>query len=294
MADTTAGNGGLLPPPESDSNGVAVVFPLPEDVRKKLVQNGGTPVQDLHLTLGYLGDIEEVNISQSILSMITRNLDTEGVEARVNGVARFNGDQQDAIVALVDNQGLPEVRAQFETLLAEDEVELDADHGFTPHITLGYVDKNADTPNIRLDDIEFELGEPSVWWGQERQEDIEGEGDDIPVPVAKTPRPGKDKNKDSAKPKPKKGEEKAVPVNKRGNKVCHERARSLLSTLTGVEEKSFKIQRKNEIGLELIDTSGDVDVFKAENSPRKLQLRRSVQNRKTPIKTSKLSGRTRV
>lgn len=293
MADTTAGTGGLLPPPESDSNGVAVVFPLPEDIRKKLVQTGGTPVQDLHLTLGYLGDIEEVNISQSILSMIAGNLDTEGVEARVNGVARFNGDQQDAIVALVDNQGLPEVRAEFERLLAEDEVELDADHGFTPHITLGYVDKGADTPNIRLDDIEFQLGDPSVWWGQERQEDMDTEDDGIPVPVTKTPK-DKDKSKDSAKPKPKKGEEKAVAVNKRGNKVCHERARSILSNLTGVEEKSIKIQRKNEIGLAPIDTSGDVDVYKAENSPRKLQLRRSVQNRKTPIKTSKLAGRTRV
>lgn len=106
----------------------------------ELAIEGGDPVDELHLTLAYLGeDVTGWDDTQraEILAAAEQAAAGAGpVEAEVMGHAAFNptgaNDRQPCAVYLVSGPGLPTMRAAFEDQDASDHPV------FLPHVTAGY------------------------------------------------------------------------------------------------------------------------------------------------------------
>lgn len=143
---------GLLPQPKSDFDGVAIMLMLQDDDASDLAPYAAVEQEDLHCTLLYLGDAREMEQSGiSIISlrdalMPVASLDIP-VEARLGGVTRFSGNKgNDPVVLSVDSKHVHTMRKRVIDALMKIGVEEASDHGFTPHLTLGYVKKDDPLP----------------------------------------------------------------------------------------------------------------------------------------------------
>lgn len=142
------------------------------DVAKELAVDGGESADNMHLTLAYLGRLSNVGPEnfQKCMSIVKEiALASNQVEGSIAGVGRFaaseSSDNKDVLYASVDSPGLHELRHELVTKLAAAGVEINKEHGFTPHITLSYVDpkSNESLAPMRLPvvfkDITLSLGD---------------------------------------------------------------------------------------------------------------------------------------
>lgn len=125
------------------------------------------PASDMHLTLGYLGDLEKGEVTFDHRWLLNAVMDfarnSVVVQGKVNGIARFNGTDengQQALVALFDCEYLPAWRDWLTAGLP-----IKRNHGFMPHITLAYLPAEAPTPNILPGPMEIVFDRIGVSWG---------------------------------------------------------------------------------------------------------------------------------
>ena len=85
-------------------------------------------------------------------------------------------DDGDAVVATVDGKDLSRFR---ENMLAEAEIEPKSEHGFTAHITLAYIPKDAPTPELKLPRIQLRFSKLSLAWGDGNRIDMPMLGVDV-------------------------------------------------------------------------------------------------------------------
>lgn len=146
-------------------------FFLPPTIASQLALPEGESADVLHLTLAYLGDLTEETDKQRLIDF------TEGfaggrtaVQARVNGIARFTGNEgkSDAVVALIDSPDLPEFRQGLITALADSGIEVVLNHGFIPHVTLAYIEPDAPLAVVTIEPIEITFDAISLEMGDER------------------------------------------------------------------------------------------------------------------------------
>ncbi|MGZ6373153.1 MAG: 2'-5' RNA ligase family protein, partial [Ktedonobacterales bacterium] len=126
--------------------GVMVGFFLRPTEAQRLAIPEGESVLDLHMTLAYLGDGNELQRVSGdtdfklLRAAIARFAgDHDGFDAVVSGIGRFTTVPADAptpIYASVDCPALPLYRHQLLSCLARNGYLADTTHGFTPHITL--------------------------------------------------------------------------------------------------------------------------------------------------------------
>lgn len=107
-----------------------------------------TPSDEIHLTLSYLGDASALNDeARSVIVSFVRDLASsqEVINARFNGVARFDGSVEDgdALVVLLASNELNALAERVRGTLGSASA-----HPFLAHITLGYLPKDADTPTV--------------------------------------------------------------------------------------------------------------------------------------------------
>jgi len=127
-------------------------------------------VDQLHLTLVYLGTTDEVNFTQSQLVAAVEVFASryDFLEGRVNGVGRFTNTHRvgkDAIFAIFNAQGLAAMRLGLVDSLVAAGIKSSGGHGFVPHITLAYIDKESPMPAIDLPDTNYKLDTVTVAWG---------------------------------------------------------------------------------------------------------------------------------
>lgn len=146
--------------PQVGSGAMIAVYP-PRDVAERLAQPNGTAPRHLHVTLAYLGGASALDGHPDDLVSLVRNAlaDANPLEGSVGGIGRFpdSGDG-DVTWVPVDVPGLSELRNRIADALRLS-TYADAfreDHGFTPHITLGY--RLPDVPPfpsvpVRFDDV---------------------------------------------------------------------------------------------------------------------------------------------
>ncbi|MFJ9416728.1 2'-5' RNA ligase family protein [Streptomyces sp. NPDC101227] len=132
--------------------GAMVALYVPADIAAKIAHRDGTAPRDLHITLVYLGDADQLpGHPDDLTSIVTAALDAAApLHGKLGGIGRFPdaGDGEPVFVP-VDVPGLSELRERVVSALALSPLAgaLRTDHGFTPHITLGY-DLPPDTPVV--------------------------------------------------------------------------------------------------------------------------------------------------
>lgn len=129
------------------TGGMVALFPR-QDVAEALVIPGGEPIEDLHLTLAYLGedvsDLPRDNLALAI-SQLADHYAT-AIQARVMGHAVFNpdggptGEFDPCCVYLIgDSQEIAPLRQQVVEACQSTLPNLHKQHEpFIPHVTAGY------------------------------------------------------------------------------------------------------------------------------------------------------------
>lgn len=145
-----------------DNPGVMIALKIPSAVARKLKLRGGEPANEMHVTLGYLGRLSEigdnaVNRAQIAVKTVIGNLNSGPISGEVTGLGRFSAtessDNMDVIYAGVDLPSLPEFRQAIVDELDAVGLPPKRNHGFTPHVTLAYIDPAAPSPIKRLPGI---------------------------------------------------------------------------------------------------------------------------------------------
>ncbi|MBX3056918.1 MAG: phage portal protein [Anaerolineae bacterium] len=144
-------------------SGVMVALMLPREAaealqlaaRQALPGVEVTAVNEMHLTLAYLGDVTDLTISpQSIWPVLSRFVSEWGpMTGVINGVGFFNKVQDDGTVpfyASFDSPRLPEFRQALINALVGAGIAVAGDHGFVPHITLAYVPASVDLADLEI------------------------------------------------------------------------------------------------------------------------------------------------
>jgi 2'-5' RNA ligase len=124
------------------SDGVMVALYPPAAVQRELAVPGGSPADDLHITLAYLGDGSSWSteatekVADALADVVSRS---GALAGSVGGLGQFPAGPDGAPTFVpVDVPGLVELRqAIVDTLAAVGHPQV-SEHGFTPHLTLGY------------------------------------------------------------------------------------------------------------------------------------------------------------
>ena len=141
--------------PAQNTGAMVALYPSPATARELALQ-GGQPPEDLHVTLVFLGHINELSETAIAgLNDVCTNLarQTSPILADVGGIGRFDGggdDGEDAVYTNVDAPILPEFRQALVDGLTAAGITHSKLHGFTPHMTLAYIPADKAIPVRRL------------------------------------------------------------------------------------------------------------------------------------------------
>lgn len=142
---------------QATGTGVMVALYPPPDVAEALAHPDGSPAGDLHVTLAYLGDADDLTVTTDQLADTVRGAllpDETGLSGTVGGLGQFpDGGDGTPVYVPVDVPGLSDLRERIVAAITGSPAgeALRGDHGFTPHLTLGYdldVDPVESTPVV--------------------------------------------------------------------------------------------------------------------------------------------------
>lgn len=185
--------------------GVMVALYPPDDIAQALHLDAeqAEDVSELHVTLAYLGSVDEVGLEQvGALVQLVADFAADSYDQpfEVSGIGRWAaGEDGDAFVALIDGPELPDLRADVVDALTAGGFPVRNDHGFTPHITLAYLDAADPSPLERLEALPGTFGwlsvavGPDVWdfplAADDEAETAEAAGTQATEPVEAAPAP---------------------------------------------------------------------------------------------------------
>lgn len=143
------------------------LFPRPDEA-EAVRMDGGEELDELHVTLGYLGRAAELPPKwlETLHSQAGAAAQQSGpLVGTLGGLGRFSAsassDGRDVIYATPNVIGLVELRQKLASACAAAGVPFRANHGFTPHMTLAYVDPGAPMPVQRFEPMAVHFD--SVW-----------------------------------------------------------------------------------------------------------------------------------
>lgn len=148
-----------------NGDGVMLALIPPPRTVDVLSRLGTEKPEDLHMTLCVLGSVQ--NMSPAVLKRVRKVFDLwcrkmGPLSAQVSGLGRFSGSESsggsDVFYASVDAPRLPEARETLVKAVIAAGAKPLMNHGYTPHITLGYIkDRDAlPKPRIPLQDTTFQ------------------------------------------------------------------------------------------------------------------------------------------
>lgn len=138
------------------------------------------PLEDLHITLYYLGEIEEDCGGEMGRERLYRGLydfvlhaGYRGLTGRINGFGQFLNEDANSLIALWDIPGIAEFRTSIMMYCkTHGFFPRQDDHGFTPHMSLAHSEEPFEKfPRLPAGNPEKEIF-TSIWlvWGEEWQE----------------------------------------------------------------------------------------------------------------------------
>lgn len=156
---------------EGQHTGLLVAVWLDLELAEQLAIEGGESPDQLHVTLCYCGDanqMSDVQISAAITAVANAAATWGPMKGQVAGIGRFSASESsdglDVFYANVDVPGMERVREYLAAALDIVGCFPKRTHGYTPHITLAYIDPDDDLPMQRLpESLPFVIN--SIWVG---------------------------------------------------------------------------------------------------------------------------------
>jgi 2'-5' RNA ligase len=134
---------------ESHTGAMVALYP-DQEVARRIAQTGGEDPAELHLTLAYLGpaaDLQDPDRLADVVRGIAAS--TAPLEGSIQGAGVFNATQDGrCLYASPDVPGLPHARHHLVDHLGRAGYTVSSEHGFTPHITLGYEQPTREIPEL--------------------------------------------------------------------------------------------------------------------------------------------------
>lgn len=161
----------LTPTPHSDRMGIAIMLkPRAQDAQQLALDSmGGDEWQQLHITLAYYGKVGQTGASRDDYIALTRKLASEFGPFMVdlNGLTRFSVDlgneSGDPLVVNADAPQIELMRRRLLELSGQAGMKPVLNHGFSPHMTLGYMKPEDEMPLDRW--VPRKVRIEAVWLG---------------------------------------------------------------------------------------------------------------------------------
>ena len=144
-------------------SGAMVALYLDPDTAAQVAQDGGNPAEELHVTLAFLGDGSDVPDPQALAGQLAPAVARSGaLTGSIGGIGTFPpGETGTPVWVPVDVPGLIELRQSVVAALEAAGVPQQSEHGYTPHLTLGYdlptIEPVASTP-VTFDQVFLVVG----------------------------------------------------------------------------------------------------------------------------------------
>lgn len=154
--------------------GLLVALWLNAETARQLALPGGEPAEALHVTLCYCGDtteMDDLTLFRAVAAVDRSVSYSAPLTGKVAGYGRFNAsetsDGRDVFYAAVDVPALAELRQGIANELTWAGCPPRATHGFTPHITLAYLDPGAPNPVEAVPSWPLRFGAVTVRMGDQ-------------------------------------------------------------------------------------------------------------------------------
>lgn len=124
------------------------------EVAQQLALEGGEHVDELHVTLAFLGKANEIKERHAELAALVQQFAAAHapLTGEVSGLGLFTAGPQPVTYASVDVPGLPHFRQELVNALEAAGFPVSKNHGYTPHMTLAYADRRDHNPaNLGLE-----------------------------------------------------------------------------------------------------------------------------------------------
>jgi 2'-5' RNA ligase len=156
---------------DAGPRGAIVALVPPAEVRDALAALGTEAPEELHVTLVFLGDIDDetdaiagVDLSATFAAVGAFAAGAPPLaKATVSGLGRFALDDGEVTYASVDAPGLAILRERLVAALAAAGIPMVHNHGFTPHISLAYHAPGAG-PVAMPEVASWPVGTIELWW----------------------------------------------------------------------------------------------------------------------------------
>lgn len=166
---------------DTNNTGMMIAFMLGSNTADQIALPNGEPIDEMHVTLAYLGDSREEppqgklhplrtseNLSSVIRAFASASSPLQGV---TGGLARFvnPGADKDPVVATVNVPGLQEWRRRLINILELAGYWISDDFDYLPHITLSYIDPDDPMPVDSIENVPLQFNELCLVIGDDKQ-----------------------------------------------------------------------------------------------------------------------------
>ncbi len=173
---------------DAGHSGFFVALPVPHAAGDRLKIDGGEPLASLHMTLLYSKDgtaEQRAAAAKAVSALAAAHLP---LKASIGGFGRFpaspQSDGKDVIIGLVDAPMLEAFRYDVVQACQSCGIAPSLAHGFTPHVTLAYVDPAAPSPTpgasaaIEFTELQVDAGNPAPSEMLAQKDAADGDGPD--------------------------------------------------------------------------------------------------------------------
>ena len=160
---------------EQQPNGFLVALWLDPETAQQIALAGGEDASNLHITLAYVhnaNEIDELTQARVISAVYDEVKYTDVPVGTIAGFGRFNAsetsDGKDVFYLTPDIPRLFDIRQRIVNCLTCNGLSVSEAHGYTPHITLSYIDADADTPEYVVPEMDLKFSSVTVLSGTRR------------------------------------------------------------------------------------------------------------------------------
>jgi len=171
---------------QDDKYSAMIAFMIPDVLKQELKSKYAWIPDDvlaeLHITLCYLGDIRTLSREKIDDAMKMFAVMAQPIKIKMQGIGRFvSGTEKDPVIVTFDSQSnkLVELRRSLTEILNTAGIPYHDDHGYIPHMTLAYIDADAEMPADTIETLEMNFSSAFLVIGGEQIEYEFGNADGL-------------------------------------------------------------------------------------------------------------------